>query len=138
MKQRNCEICNKPIAIGYMPQRAHMDKHVREGVVTKRKAKTETGEPTYPQVKFTWWGYVLTADRKLVTVASFTAPHSSITVDRYKIEGIPIPGEAVKITYQSPKDVGKTSMEYGVWFAKPLGYKATWIRIPAIYDKSPY
>lgn len=129
--ERNCEICNKPVVAGYAPYRAHMQKHVNEGIVIK-KSSTK-GEPGFPKVPFAWWGYVLTSDRELVTVRSFTAPHSSMTINRYKVGGVTQPGDAVRLEFRKAQATKTIDTNLGGWYAEPLGYKAAWVRIPAIY-----
>lgn len=128
---RNCEICNMPVVANYMPYRSHMQRHIHEGIVIERKS--EKGNPSYPRVRFKWWGYVLTSDRQLVTVRSFTAPGSSITLDRYKVGGPIVSGDAVRLEFRKTEPTRVVDTRLGSWYAEPLGYKATWVRIPAIY-----
>lgn len=128
---RPCEICNRPVVAGYMPYRAHMRRHVNEGIVKEQKAKK--GEPSFPHVGFKWWGYVLTSDRELVTIRSFTAPKLSLTIDRYKVGGVIEPGDAVRLEFRKAQATQVVDTNLGGWYAEPLGYKAAWVRIPAIY-----
>lgn len=122
---RACPFCHRNIHATKAPWRSHLRKHVREGTAREIKHKTLTDAVKFEPHKFAWWGYVLQADGKLVTVRSFSAPHSSVTVERYKTGGPLKPGDAVKLTYtESARGSG---FERGMWYAHPLGYEAEWL-----------
>jgi hypothetical protein len=80
----------------------------------------------FQPAEFAWWGYVLRADVKLVAIALRNGPQSVMTFDRFRVGGPTEPGDAVVLDFRKVRG----GWGRGAWFAKPLGYKAEWERIP--------
>lgn len=124
MTERNCSICRRPVSANEGHYTSHLRRHVREGVLNEVTVN-QTELTRFQKDSFNWWGYVELADRTLVTVRSFTCPHSSMTVDRFAVGGVVEPGDSIRLEFR-PIDKSDPRSP-GMWFVEPLGYKADWL-----------
>jgi len=104
-----------------------MRRHVKEGVLREKKHQSIKTALIFAPVEFKWWGYVLTSDRELVTIRSYTAPQLSMTIERFKVGGPISPGDAVRLEFRKAQATRVIDTDLGGWYAEPLGYKADWI-----------
>lgn len=126
---RFCDICEKRVSAGQTPWRNHMRRHVKEGVLKEKQHQIIKTALIFTPVEFKWWGVVMNSDRELVTIRSHSAPNPRLTIERFKVGGPIVPGDAVRLEFRKAQPTKVINTDLGGWYAEPLGYKADWISI---------